>query len=169
MSVPYVASLHGGYETVADLLRGPFADFLMNTVSKWLFLSEKNLNILADHGVNRGSFQKSFNAVPRYTGKAKDRETFLAAHNIQKEAFVFVQCSRAIREKGWRDAVIAVKEASVGDCPLHLVLIGDGPDLPSFREEFLSERQVTLLGHIDNPIQYFGCFDARNFSKLFRG
>jgi glycosyltransferase involved in cell wall biosynthesis len=170
ISVPYIASLHGGYETVADLLKGPFADFLSKTVSKWLFLSEKNVKILTDHGIDRGSFQKSFNAVPRFAGNPTERKTFFAEHNIQNEAFVFVQCSRAIKDKGWRDAAVAVREASdKTHRPLHLVLIGDGPDLPSFREEFLSERQVTVLGHVDNPIQYFGCFDAAIFPSYFKG
>ncbi|MGC2774962.1 MAG: glycosyltransferase family 4 protein, partial [Bradyrhizobium sp.] len=167
---PYIASLHGGYETVADLLKGPFSNYLSTLVSRWLYLAEKNVKILTDHGLDRRSFEKSFNAVPEFAGPFEERDAFVAAHSIDPAAFIFVQCSRAIKEKGWRNAALAIREASkTVKRPLHLVLIGDGPDLASLREEFAEERRVTFMGHVDNPVRYFRCFDAAIFPSYFKG
>lgn len=167
---PYIASLHGGYETVADLLKGPFAKYLSSTVSKWLFLADKNVKILTDHGIERRSFEKSFNAVPQFEGPFERREELVKANGIDPSAFIFVQCSRAIREKGWREAALAMQEASkAAGRPLHLVLIGDGPDLAELREEFVNEKRVSFMGHIDNPVRYFRCFDAAIFPSYFKG
>jgi glycosyltransferase involved in cell wall biosynthesis len=167
---PYIASLHGGYETVAELLKGPFAQFLSDNISKWLFLSEKNVKILTDHGIDRCTFEKSFNAVPAFDGTPIKRADFLADHKIDPAAFLFVLCSRSIKEKGWRDAIVAIKEASQKTRrPLHLVLIGDGPELAHLQREFGDEKRVTFMGHVANPVRLFGCFDGAIFPSYFKG
>ncbi len=48
VGVPYVASLHGGYETVPELLTPDFIAYLQRTVTVWLHLAEKNRALLFD-------------------------------------------------------------------------------------------------------------------------
>ena len=170
LAVPYFASLHGGYETAKEYLTSGFAEFLSSRVSKWLFLSEKNVGVLRDHGVLLKSCVHSFNAVQKFEGVWIERQSFRKAHNISEEAFVLVLCSRAIESKGWDCAVRVVtmlQETSSRD--VHLVLIGDGPDAPLLRSRAADLACVTFLGNVDNPIRYFSCFDMGIFPSKFTG
>lgn len=170
LGVPYVASLHGGFETVQDLLTEDFLRFLDRTVSKWAYLSEKNFEFLPEPLRDPGKLLHSFNAVAPYEGEWVDRQTFRADRAIPEDAFVFVLCSRAIESKGWRAAIEIVEGlAKQGGCPVHLVLIGDGPIAAALRSEFSDSQLVTFLGQVDRPVRYFKCFDMGLFPSTFEG
>ena len=55
--IPYVASLHGGYETVPDLLTPDFTQYLSTTVKKWLYLAERNFAFLSSYDRRRPQFR----------------------------------------------------------------------------------------------------------------
>ena len=171
MAIPYVVSLHGGYETVPELLTDEVGGFLKTAVTRWLYLSEKNIVPLQKLGLPSDAFQRSFNAVPEYVGEWMDRSQFRTSHAIPADAFVLVLCSRAIEEKGWTTAVEvtnAMAEASGRE--VRIVLIGDGPaaqELRSNSSDLL--KNVIFLGNVDSPIRYFRCFDAGIFPSTFRG
>ena len=171
LSVPYVASLHGGYETVPHLLTDAFYSYVSQEVRLWLYLSAKNLTPLLNNGVVAEQTKRSFNAVAAFRGEWIDRTAFRAEHTIPKDAFVVVQCSRAIEEKGWGvsvDVVAAVAKQTARD--VRLVLIGEGPAAARLRQVPASRmRHVTLLGQVDQPIRYFRCFDAAIFPSTFDG
>jgi glycosyltransferase involved in cell wall biosynthesis len=170
LNIPYVASLHGGYETVPELLTADFVAFLNKTVTAWLDLADKNRKILVNKGVSSAAFRRSFNAVPRFAGKWVDRRKFRRQHNIPMDAFVFVLCSRAVEEKNWQTAIeVVTAVADSSPRPLHLVLIGDGPSLRSMRATNPPSKYVTFLGHADVPQQYFRCFDMGIFPSTFSG
>jgi glycosyltransferase involved in cell wall biosynthesis len=170
VGIPFVASLHGGYETVEHLLTPDFAAFLNRTVTSWLYLADKNTQVLTRHGVVPSDLKHSFNALPKFAGEWIDRGEFRARYNIAADAFVFVICSRAIREKGWSTAVDVVKALSArASRPVHLVLIGDGPFLSELEEASADLPCVTFLGHIDNPVRYFRCCDMGIFPSTFSG
>ncbi|MBB4198752.1 glycosyltransferase involved in cell wall biosynthesis [Rhodoblastus sphagnicola] len=170
LKIPYLASLHGGFETVQDLMSEDFLAFLGRTVSKWLYLSEKNLNFLPQALRDPVKLVYSFNAVAPFDGEWVDRKAFRAQHAIAEDAFVFVICSRAIESKGWRTAIEIVE--GLGKCvdrPTHLVLIGDGPIAAELKAEYEEAPFVTFLGQIDRPIRYFPCFDMGLFPSIFEG
>ena len=171
LGIPYMASLHGGYETVPGILTEGFYDYVGRTVTAWLFLSEKNLIPLRRNGVAEETFKRSFNAVAEFEGEWMDRATFRAKHNIPADAFVLIQCSRAIEEKGWGVAVEVVAEvARQTERDVRLVLIGEGPAADRLRSApVASVEHVTLLGQVDTPIRYFRCFDAAIFPTTFSG
>jgi glycosyltransferase involved in cell wall biosynthesis len=170
VGIPYIGSLHGGYETVPGLLTPDFVSYLNATVTKWLYLADKNKKILLDHGVSADNLQTSFNAVPEYRGEWIDRREFRDQHRIGQDAFVLILCSRAIEEKGWLTAIRVVAEINKEmPASAHLVLIGDGPVAAHLQKENVDSPFVTFLGHVDNPIRYFRCFDIGIFPSTFSG
>jgi glycosyltransferase involved in cell wall biosynthesis len=52
---------------------------------------------------------------------------------------------------------------------VHLMLIGDGPDLPRLRGDNQHLPFVTFLGHVDQPARLFGGFDIGVFPSTFAG
>ena len=163
-------SLHGGYETVPDLLTPEFVSNLCDNVSKWLYLAKKNIEFLPPKARTGKNFLHSFNAVPAYAGKWIDRAAFRQEHGIPRDAFVFVQCSRAVEAKGWRTSIRIVEQLSAAARrPRHLVLIGDGPAAAELREEYAHSPFVTFLGQVDTPVRYFKCCDMGLFPSTFSG
>jgi glycosyltransferase involved in cell wall biosynthesis len=170
IGIPYIASLHGGYETVPGLLTPEFVAYLNTTITKWLFLADKNKKVLLDHGVRPDNLQTSFNAVPEFRGEWIDRAEFREQHGIAPKAFALMLCSRAIEDKGWRTAIrVAAELNETQPGSAHLVLIGDGPIAAELREEHAGSKFVTFLGQVDNPIRYFRCFDMGIFPSTYSG
>jgi glycosyltransferase involved in cell wall biosynthesis len=170
LGIRYIATLHGGYETVPDLLDQPlFVDFL-SRVDCWLYLADKNLDLLTAKDIVRGNAQRIFNALPDFEGEWVDRAAFRAEHGIAHDAFVMVLCSRAIEEKGWGVAIDVAREATKRSSrPIHLVLIGDGPYLDIARAKAAGLRNVTFLGRLEAPLRYFRCFDVGIFPSTYGG
>jgi len=170
IAIPYVSSLHGGYETVPDLLTSDFADYLHRTVDRWLYLAPKNTTLLKKTGIPKQLFERSFNAVPPISSTLIERAEFRREHGIPESGFVAFLCSRAIEEKGWRLAIEAIQLVrELGSRPVWLVLIGDGPVAAELRHAYGSLDWLIFLGHVDSPSRYFGCFDLGVFPSTFSG
>ena len=168
--IPYLASLHGGYETVPDLLTPDFIQYLSTTVKKWLYLAKRNYSFLSSDHLGAHNLLQSFNAVPAYQKEWIDRDEFRTKHAIPFEAFVFVLCSRAIEAKGWRRAIeITERLSTLCGRPVHLVLIGDGPIAGELKAEHERSPLVTFLGQVNTPVRYFKCFDMGIFPTTFHG
>jgi glycosyltransferase involved in cell wall biosynthesis len=168
--LPYVGSLHGGYETVPDLVTDHFAAYLKRVVDRWLTLSPKNTTMLKAAGVEEATFQRSFNAVPALSVPPVDRAEFRRQHDIPDDGFVTFLCSRAIPEKGWRLAIEAMQLVrELSRRPVWLVLIGDGPAAAELKQTYAALDWVIFLGHTDNPSRYFGAFDCGVFPSTFSG
>ena len=139
--IPYVASLHGGYETVPDLLTPDFIQYLSTTVTKWLYLAKRNYSFLSSDQLGADNLLQSLNAVSAFQREWIDRDEFRTKHAIPSEAFVFVLCSRAIETKGWRRAIeITERLSTLCGRPVHLVLIGDGPIAGELEAEHTNTR-----------------------------
>ncbi|WP_315835701.1 glycoside hydrolase family 99-like domain-containing protein [Bradyrhizobium prioriisuperbiae] len=170
VQIPYVGSLHGGYETVPDLMTEHFSDYLRRTVDTWLYLAKKNTVLLGKAGIPEDRFARSFNAVPAIRSGLIDRAEFRHEYDIPENGFVTFLCSRAIPEKGWRVAIEALQLVrALGNQPVWLVLIGDGPSAAELRQAYGSLDWVIFLGHVDSPSRYFGCFDLGVFPSTFSG
>ncbi len=170
IQIPYVGSLHGGYETVPDLMTEHFSDYLKRTVDRWLYLAPKNTALLSKAGIPKARFERSFNAVPALSAGLVERADFRREYDIPDNGFVAFLCSRAIPEKGWRVAIEALQLVrALGNQPVWLVLIGDGPSAAELRQAYGSLDWVIFLGHQDNPSRYFGCFDLGVFPSTFSG
>ncbi len=168
--VPYIVSMHGGYETVRELLDPHFMRFVRNNVDTWLFLSEKNKEPLLERGLPDHNFIRSFNAVPDTQTEWEDRQNFRSRHGIPADAFCLVICSRAIAEKGWQTAVDAALAADrLVRPPVHICLIGSGPMVDVIRKNHGGDTRIHLLGYIENPMRTLRCFDLAIFPSTYSG
>jgi glycosyltransferase involved in cell wall biosynthesis len=169
MKIPYVASLHGGYETVRHLLDGDFSRYLGRTVTKWMYLAEKNVDVLLASGISPTGFVKVFNALPLQDAGAQ-RGDVRRQLGIPEDAFVLVQCSRAIREKGWEISIDSTRLArELVDVDVHLVFIGSGPFLDEISKEYSDFDWVHFMGHVDSPRRFLSDFDMAIFPSRFAG
>lgn len=169
ITIPYVASLHGGYETVRHLLDGDFSRYLGRTVTKWMYLAEKNVDVLLASGISPMGFVKVFNALPvQYT--SVQRGGVRRQLGIPEGAFVLVQCSRAIREKGWEISIDATRLArELVGIDVHLVFMGSGPLLEEITGKYSNLDWVHFMGHVDSPRRFISDFDMAIFPSRFAG
>ena len=166
--VPYVTSLHGGYEHASDFVTPRLIDFVMRTVGLWLYLGQKN-TMLLEAGISAEKCKRSFNALSYDANLFESRHEVRTRYGLDDTTFVLVQCSRAIHAKGWQTAIDATKSLRAAKMPVHLMLIGDGPDLPDLREKNKSLPFVTFLGHVDRPQRLLAAFDLGIFPSVYVG
>jgi glycosyltransferase involved in cell wall biosynthesis len=170
IDIPYIASLHGGYETVPKLLTKEFIKYVAANVDEWLYLSEKNIEPLRSRGLTEARFSLSFNTSisrPSNIGEALNIRRSL---DIDKSAVLLVLASRALREKGWQRAIDTtrkLREATGRD--VRLFLIGDGTDLNELRASNADCEFVTFLGRIDNPWPIIRECDIGIFPSTYSG
>ncbi|EYD74798.1 hypothetical protein Rumeso_03661 [Rubellimicrobium mesophilum DSM 19309] len=120
----HVLTLHGMYETIPEKDLDRIVPRMARRVSSFAYISDKNLGPFVSRvpGV-RDRFQRIDNALAPVPFEARSRAEF----GIPDDAFLLVTVSRAMPEKGWREAVAAVtraREATGRD--IHLMLVGDG-------------------------------------------
>jgi len=171
MNIPYIASLHGGYEAVEEaLLTEGFMNYVKKNVDEWLYLADKNIASLMTRGLGGARFTKSFNAPvlrPANVGWELDIRSQL---NLGDDALLLVLASRALRDKGWQRAIEAtarVRQASGRDC--RLLLIGDGPDFRAIHDANADKEFVRFLGRLENPGPVIKACDIGIFPSTFAG
>jgi glycosyltransferase involved in cell wall biosynthesis len=164
-AISQVVTTHGMYETVSpdDLKRQ--LPILHKRVDAFVYIAEKNLLPFPEIFRNSKRFVKISNAIE------KSSACPVARHEIGVAPDDFVLCfvSRAIPEKGWEEAIEAVKFANASSkrC-IHLLLIGDGPEF-----DRLSSRPkpdyVRFLGFRPNVMDYFATSDLGFLPSRFQG
>ncbi|MEN8133753.1 MAG: glycoside hydrolase family 99-like domain-containing protein, partial [Pseudomonadota bacterium] len=171
INIPYIASLHGGYEEVEEeLLREGLMNYVKKNVDEWLYLADKNIVPLMTRGLDDARFTKSFNAPalrPANVGWELDIRKQL---NLGDDTVLLVLASRAVRDKGWQRAIEVtqrVREATARDC--RLVLIGDGPDFQAIRAANVDKDFVRFLGRLDNSCPVIKGCDIGIFPSTFSG
>jgi glycosyltransferase involved in cell wall biosynthesis/GT2 family glycosyltransferase len=166
--IPYVASLHGGYENAPGVITPEFSRYVAETVGLWLYLGQKNIAMLLEAGVSTEKCKRSFNALSYNANLFESRHEVRTRYGLDNSTFVLVQCSRAIHAKGWQTAIDATKSLHSAKMPVHLMLIGDGPDLLELREKN-NLPFVTFLGHVDRPQRLLAAFDIGVFPSVYVG
>lgn len=166
----FISSLHGGYETVPELLEEDFLGYLQNQIDGWLYLAEKNRQVLLQAGLKDTRFIASFNAVESENIDWENREQFQREYGIGSDVFSLVICSRALLSKGWETCIHVMKLVNAWQSrPVHLFLIGDGPDLSTIKAKYERDEHVHLLGHVDSPMRLLKCFDLAIFPSIYPG
>lgn len=164
---PYVSSLHGGYEHAAHLVDDQFRSYLHETVNRWLYLSDKNLEPLKLGDGDREALVKVFNAAPRVP--AESLVTYRADHGIGEETCLFVLCSRAVEGKGWDIAIETIRDVVLRGGDAHLLLIGDGPQLDHYRSLADGYSFVTFAGSVAAPLPVMEQCDVAIFPSTYAG
>jgi len=168
ISIPYIATLHGGYECTYQMWSNntEFIMYIKNIVTYWLYLSRKNILSLIDY-IPLSKMEKIYNAVNDIDNSLKvSRNDFCEQYNIDPNKFILVLCSRAIETKGWD---IAIDIMTNLDNSFHLILIGDGDYLLTILSKANFYTNITIMGYSDNPIKYFNCFDLAILPSTYIG
>ncbi|MEP4147274.1 MAG: glycosyltransferase [Halioglobus sp.] len=166
--VKTVVTLHGMYETINEYELRPILPRLVKRSARLIYVADKNLDAIRDHGLlEYARVERIDNALEPEAHEVIERESL----GIPEDAFVLTLISRAMEEKGWREAIEAVssaREASASD--IHLLLVGDGPEydrlsgieggLPDF---------IHLEGYQSNVRGYFAVADMGFLPSKFRG
>jgi glycosyltransferase involved in cell wall biosynthesis len=166
-SIPHVVSTHGLYETLTPQFAQDIGPSIKH-VDYWVYTADKNLQSMKIYPwfKNRPKTKIINGYEPdRRVSKTISRKQL----NIPEDAFVVCLASRAIREKGWREAIDAVKIANTkSPRPIFLILIGDGP-LANILQHQVDPSEVLLLGFKENIFDYFGFADIGLLPTTFVG
>ncbi len=161
----HVVTMHGMYEVldVADLERRQ--DMLQAAVDHWVYTADKNLDPFV---INRLCGNARFTKIPLGMSLPRLSPINRAEIGIPPDAFVVCLASRALFEKGWLEAVLAigmVREQTGRD--VHLVLVGEGPAAEQLREAAIPSF-VHLVGFQRSPVDYFAMADLGLLPTRYR-
>gem|GEM_PF-583129 len=165
---PYVASLHGGYESTPECLTPDFMTYVQK-VDRWFYLTEKNLGPLRANGIDAARFLRSFNGAAPGVSESFDRRAARVRYGIPESAFTLVLASRAVPEKGWRIAIDIARRIHGLKRDIHLMLAGEGPMADELREACSGESFVTFAGHVDDAAPLLAACDLALFPSTFAG
>lgn len=164
--IPYLVTLHGSYDG-AQVPR----DCLMRIalgVSHFIYTADKNLEPFAKLRLAPSMFSKLANAGPI------DPEPFPKTREelqIPDDAVVFALASRAIPKKGWSVAAAAIHKLRERhpDCPVHLLLCGEGPEHDRLVAHHADDPDITFLGYQSRIHGLFRLADFAILPTRFRG
>ncbi len=165
--LPWVVSMHGCYETILD---NPAVDAefdetvtgMLGRVNCWVPTAKKNRRVFEKFGEPL-RLMTIDNGVDVELGTNLSRDEL----GLRKDALVLILATRAIREKGWYEAVDAVKRLNKDGLDVELMLIGEGPVADDIRKK--SPPHVHLFGHVDNLQDYIEAADIGLLPSKFVG
>ncbi|MBN9133058.1 MAG: glycosyltransferase [Nitrosospira multiformis] len=160
-----IVTTHGMYETVPPVELAQVLPLLKKRVSKFVYLSNKNLAPFISHGFDTDGFVRIDNAVDISPIMPVPRSEL----GVPEDAFLICVVSRAIPEKGWQEGIEAVKLArKIGGKDIHLLLIGAGPEYDRLRP-VVKDSFIHFLGFRPNTRDYFATSDLGFLPSRFTG
>ena len=164
--VKQVVTTHGMYEMMSAEVLDATLEAIGDTVSTWVYIADKNLPPFRRSDVYvPDKFIKVPNGMVVPEIEAPARSTI----GIDESAFVLCLASRAIPEKGWREAVrVTCEVRRRSDLDVHLLLLGDGPLYEEMKREDVPEF-VHLLGFVNDVVNYFALADVGFLPTTFEG
>lgn len=164
--IKQIVSLHGSYE-LASNYRLQYILYYIKYINLFTYISKKNLQPFEKNNfkISTNKFTKVANAIePKITNSINRSQL-----NIPNEAFVLCLASRAIKEKGWQEAInITIKLNELKNNIFHLLLIGDGEYLRYLKTLELPSY-IHLLGFKTNVIDYYNISDLGIFPSYYEG
>ena len=161
----FVVTSHGMYETLSQAEQQRVVAALSERVDQFVYIAEKNLLPFGDTFVRDKHFVNIPNAIERGSPSALKR----ADLGIPADAFVACLVSRAIVEKGWQQAIEAVRAArSSSGLDIRLLLVGDGPECERLSRIGVPEG-IHLLGFRDDVQDLFRVADVGILPTRFSG
>lgn len=165
LPVKQVITLHGMYEMMSEDVFKKTVQSVYPVCKKYIYIADKNLEPFKNSGFyEKEKFTKLPNGLPEIPSDKVERGSL----GVGKNDFVLVLASRGIEEKGWREAIEAVKMANRnGKRKIHLVILGDG----DIREELEKNapEYVHFMGIQNNVRGYFAMCDAGIVPTRFKG
>ncbi|WP_411879199.1 glycosyltransferase [Polaromonas sp. YR568] len=163
--IRHVISMHGMYELMPPAQFAKVLPKLEARIDGFVYTAEKNASSFPPQFRERKHFQRIDNALPSGPVKPVSRDSLCVGEND----FLLCLVSRAIREKGWEEAIQSVVLANERSArPVHLLLVGDGPELERLRP-YAKHDFIHFLGFRSNTRDYFASADMGFLPSRFRG
>jgi glycosyltransferase involved in cell wall biosynthesis len=165
LNCKHVITLHGMYEAIDEKDCNNLINKVKNTCNKFIYIADKNLEpFIKINEYNISKFIKLPNGLPVIEINKLDREDF----GIEESAFVLCLVSRAMPEKGWEEAIEALKLAQDRcERQLHLLLIGEGELEEKYKNSKINN--VHVLGTRNNVRDFFDMSDVGFLPTRFKG
>ena len=153
----HIGTSHGMYDAFSKEDCTIVLNDLEGKVDYWTYVADKNIEPFKLLGVYS---PERFYKIPNGIEKPEIHNISRDSLGIGKEDFVFCLSSRAIKEKGWMEAIEAISIARKNaNREIHLILAGDGPVYEVLRKKEIAQY-VHLLGFVNNPCDYYAISDA---------
>lgn len=162
--IKHVSTMHGMYEMMDKFI--PNTKEIQRSVDHWFYTAEKNIAPFKKRGLfTEEKFTKIDNGMQIPVFHKVD----LTPLGITSDSFTACLASRALPEKGWKEAIEAIgiaREMTKKD--LHLILIGEGPMYTQLKTQELP-AYVHLLGFKANLDDYLASSQLGLLPSYFKG
>ena len=153
----HVATSHGMFDSMNEEQMQYLCSVLFkDRLDYWTYVADKNTEPFRQVGAySKCLFAKIDNGI-----EIRDdiRPVDLTGIGIDEKSFVVCLASRAIKEKGWLEAMKAVEKArKLSDMDIRLVLVGSGPVYDQIKDEHPSF--VYPVGLQNNVLSWFSAAD----------
>jgi glycosyltransferase involved in cell wall biosynthesis len=160
-----VITTHGMYETMRPYELACVLPLLKKRVGRFVYLADKNLSPFRSNHFDMNRFVQIDNAVEITPISPVPRSEL----GIPENAFLICLVSRAIPEKGWQEAIEAVKLArKISEKDVHLILVGTGPEYNRLKS-LIHDEYIHFLGFRANVRDYFATSDLGFLPSRFLG
>ncbi|MBO5453548.1 MAG: glycosyltransferase [Clostridia bacterium] len=162
--VSHVGTQHGMYEAFDEKAFDYISKFLETNVDMWTYVAEKNIvPFEKKDNFDRAMFVKTPNGVEESFDDSITRESL----GIDKDAFILCLASRAIKAKGWKEAIdattIARKESGKN---IVLILIGEGEVYDELNGK--TPDYVKLMGFSDKVQSFYAISDMTVLPSYYK-
>ncbi|UTH76566.1 glycosyltransferase [Chromobacterium sp. IIBBL 290-4] len=163
-NIKLVITTHGMYEMMEKDNLKQIMPILKNKLDHLVYTAEKNKSAFSGDFLDQKNARKIENALPVYEVDKKNR----AIYSIPDDAFLLCMVARGVPEKGWEEAINAVKIAhSKSEREIHLIIIGNGPEHDRLKNDL--PPYIHLLGFRSNIRSYFSMADMGLLPSRFKG
>jgi O-antigen biosynthesis protein len=160
-----IVTLHGMYETMSKEQIEGILPILEAHIDRFVYTAEKNLTPFPVTFRRAKGFVRINNALLPSNIKPVPRTEL----GIAQEDFVLCLVARAIPEKGWDEGIQAAAWARAhSKKSIHLLIIGDGPELDRLRAK-VRDDFIHFLGFRANIRDFFATSDLGFLPSRFRG
>jgi glycosyltransferase involved in cell wall biosynthesis len=136
---------------------------MLKRVDQWIYTADKNIEVFSKFGRPKHLVKIDNGFEPTPTARLT-RE----ALGLRSDSLVLLLASRAIQEKGWREAIETTRRLNLMGQPVDLMLVGDGPVADRLRADGVPAN-VRLYGQVPNLQDYIAICDVGLLPSYFLG
>ncbi|MCD7999268.1 MAG: glycosyltransferase [Clostridiales bacterium] len=164
--IKHIATMHGMYENLPDEYILNYLPVIDQCVTVWTRVADKNLDAFEFADIYD---EKKHVLIPNGIEIPDSFYVNRTDLGISDTAFVLCLASRALPEKGWREAMEAVEIArNISQKDIHLILLGKGEMYDCLSKEELPSY-IHLLGFVSDTCQYYNISDMGILPSYFAG
>lgn len=165
-NLTHISSMHGMYEAFDDDSLDRCLKPLCENAAYWTYVADKNVEPFKKRNLySPMTFVKLPNGLEKPKFEKLSRQRFC----IPEDAFILCLASRALPQKGWREAILAVDLArELTQKDIHLFLLGEGEMYDEFSKLQLDDH-IHLMGMVENVCAYYDMSDMCFLPTSFAG